>query len=46
MLLARFFVPFEISDMIGPIVHMFPLLLSMDAHNVFHVYMLEKYVQS
>jgi hypothetical protein len=36
--------PFEILDIIGPVAYMLALLASMNVHNVFHVYVLKKYV--
>jgi hypothetical protein len=43
-LTARFCGPFEILDRIGPIPYMLALTASMNVHNVFHVYLLKKYV--
>jgi hypothetical protein len=36
--------PFEILDRIGPFAYMLALSPSMNVHNVFHVYLLKKYV--
>jgi hypothetical protein len=36
--------PFEILDRIGLVAYMLALLASMNAHNVFHVSLLKKYV--
>jgi hypothetical protein len=41
---ARFCGPFEILDRIGPVGYMLALPVSMNAHNVFHVSLLKKYV--
>jgi hypothetical protein len=43
-LATRFYGPFEILDIIGPIAYMLALPASMNVHNVFHVSFLEKYV--
>jgi hypothetical protein len=43
-LATRFCGPFEILDRIGPVAYMFALTASMNVHNVFHVYLLNKYV--
>jgi hypothetical protein len=39
-----FYGPFEILDKIGLVAYMLPLPASMNVHNVFHVYLLKKYV--
>jgi hypothetical protein len=36
--------PFEILEKIEPLVYMIALSASMNVHNVFHVYLLRKYV--
>jgi hypothetical protein len=41
---ARFCGPFEILDRIGPVAYILALPTSMNVHNVFHVYLLNKYV--
>jgi hypothetical protein len=43
-LAARFCGPFEILDRIGPVAYMLSFSASMNVHNVFHVYLLKKYV--
>jgi hypothetical protein len=43
-LAARFYGPFEILDIIGPVAYMLDLPDSMNVHNVFHVSLLNKYV--
>jgi hypothetical protein len=43
-LAARFYGPFEILDKIGLVAHMLALSVSMNAHNVFHVSLLNKYI--
>jgi hypothetical protein len=43
-LAAKFYGPFEILDRIGPVAYMIALPTSMNVHNVFHVYLLKKYV--
>ena len=43
-LATRFCGPFEILDRIGPVAYMLAFLASMNVHNVFHVYLLNKYV--
>jgi hypothetical protein len=43
-LAARFCGPFEILDRIRPVAYMLALPYSMNAHNVFHVFLLKKYV--
>jgi hypothetical protein len=43
-LAARFCGPFEILDRIGPVAYMLALPISMNVHNVFHVYLLNKYL--
>jgi hypothetical protein len=43
-LAARFCGPFEILDRIGPVAYMLALYVSMNVHNVFHVSLLNKYV--
>ena len=40
----RFYGPFEIMDIIGPIAYMLALPASINVHNVFHVSLLKKYV--
>jgi hypothetical protein len=40
----RFCGPFEILDIIGPVAYILALHVSMNAHNVFHVSLLNKYV--
>jgi hypothetical protein len=39
-----FYGPFEILDRIGRVAYMLALPASMNVHNVFHVYLLNKYV--
>jgi hypothetical protein len=41
---AKFYGPFEILDRIGTVAYMLALPASMNVHNVFHVYLLRKYV--
>ena len=41
---AIFCGPFEILDIIGPIAYILAFLASMNVHNVFHVYLIKKYV--
>jgi hypothetical protein len=41
---AKCYGPFEILDRIGPVAYMLALPASMNVHNVFHVYLLNKYV--
>jgi hypothetical protein len=41
---ARLCGPFEILDRIGPLAYMLAFLASMNVHNVFHVYLIKKYV--
>jgi hypothetical protein len=41
---ARYRGPFELFEKIGPIAYMLTLPASMRSHNVFHVYLLKKYV--
>jgi hypothetical protein len=43
-LAARFCGPFEILDRIGLVAYMFAFPTSMNVHNVFHVFLLNKYV--
>jgi hypothetical protein len=43
-LAAEFCSPFEILDRIGPVAYMLALPASMNVHNVFNVYLLNKYV--
>jgi hypothetical protein len=43
-LAARFCVPFEILERIGPVAYMIALPTSMSIHNVFHVSLLKKYI--
>jgi hypothetical protein len=43
-LAARFCGPFKILDIIGPVAYMLALSSSMNVHNVFDVYLLNKYV--
>jgi hypothetical protein len=43
-LAASFCGPFEILDKIGPVAYMIALHDSMNVHNVFHVFLLKKYV--
>jgi hypothetical protein len=43
-LAAKFGGPFEILDRIGLVAYMLALSASMNVHNVFHVYFLQKYV--
>jgi hypothetical protein len=43
-LLARFYGPFEILDIIGPVAYMISFHAYMNVHNVFHVSLLKKYV--
>jgi hypothetical protein len=41
---AIFFGPFETLDRIGPVAYMLAFPVSMNVHNVFHVYLMKKYV--
>jgi hypothetical protein len=41
---ARYCGPFKILENIGPIAYMLAFLAYMRVHNVFHVYLLKKYV--
>jgi hypothetical protein len=43
-LVARFCVPFEILERIGPVAYMLALPTSRTIHNVFHVSLLNKYI--
>jgi hypothetical protein len=43
-LAARLCGPFKILDKIGSVAYMLALPTSMNVHNVFHVYLLKKYV--
>ena len=43
-LTTRYYGPFKVLDRIGPISYRIALLANMRAHNVFHVYLLKKYV--
>ena len=43
-LVAIFCGPFEIFDRIGPVAYMLAFPTSMNVHNVFHIYLLNKYV--
>jgi hypothetical protein len=43
-LVARFYCPFEIFDRIGLVAYILTLSASMNVHNVFHLYLLKKYV--
>ena len=42
-LAARYYGPFEILEMIGPVSYMLAFPASMTVHNVFHLYLLKKY---
>jgi hypothetical protein len=43
-IIARFYGPFDILDIIGIFAYMFVFPTSIDVHNVFHVSLLKKYV--
>jgi hypothetical protein len=43
-LVARFYGPFEILDIIGPVAYMPSFLASMNVHIIFHVSLLKKYI--
>jgi hypothetical protein len=43
-LTTKFRCPFEILDKKGPIAYILALPASMNVHNVFHVFLLKKYV--
>jgi hypothetical protein len=43
-LVAIFYGPFEILDIIGPVAYMLALHASMNLHNLFYVSLLKKYV--
>jgi hypothetical protein len=45
-LVARYCIPFEILENIGPITYMLALHAYMRVHNVFHVSLLKKYVSN
>jgi hypothetical protein len=44
-LATRFYGPFEILDIIGPVSYMFALSASMNLYNLFYFSLLKKYVQ-